>query len=154
MKRTRAFLPLVIALASLVVAGCGTTAAGPGLIVPVIGFAGYQWQVVTITHDGKQMPIPAHYDVYLKFVRNGQFGANGPVNYHGGTYRTTSDGFTTGQITMTAAGYGGHDPVTLLAEAALDAIASDVSATATVSGDRLAVTVGGYRLGCRRDGTA
>jgi heat shock protein HslJ len=155
MKRLSASLLMVIAtaaLGSLAIAGCGTATAGTA---SQSGFVGYKWQVVTITHDGKQTPIPAHYDVYLKFVRDGQFGANEPVNYHSGTYRTTGHGFTTGrQIAMTAAGYVGHDPDILLSEAAIDAINSDTNAAATVSGDRLAVTVGGYRLGCRRDGTA
>jgi hypothetical protein len=154
MKRASTFLPLFIAmaaLASLALAGCSTatpgTAAGGA-------FAGYKWQVVTITRAGKQTPIPARYDVYLSFGRSGQFGANEPVNYHGGTYRTSSVGFTMGTTSSTAAGYAGHDPVTLLAISAISAFNPGVDAAATVSGNRLAVTVGGYQLGCRRDGAA
>jgi hypothetical protein len=152
MKRARTFLTAFTAtavLALLAIAGCGT-AAGTSADN---AFAGYKWQVVTITHDGKQTPIPERYDVYLNFARNGQFGANKPVNFHGGTYRTTSDGFTMGPMSSTAAGYAGHDPVTLLAVGAISAFNPGVSAAATVSGNRLAVTVDGYQLSCRRDGT-
>ena len=156
------------ALASLTV-GCGTTAAGtvsqsrttpqesmPSKPAPSAhtGFPGYKWQVVAITRDGKVTPIPARYDVYLTFTANGQFGANEPVNYHSGIYRTTSDGFTTSGIATSAAGYTGNDPVTLLAIGAISAFNSGVHATATVTGDRLAVTVGSYLLDCTRDGTA
>lgn len=159
MKRTSTFLPALIAtagLASLAIAGCGTTTAGTAAPATVAAeaFAGYKWQVVTITRDGKQTPIPARYDVYLSFTRSGQFGANEPINSHGGTYRATSDGFTTGSMTSTAAGYAGHDPVTLLAVGAISAFNPGVDAAATMSGNQLTVTVGGYQLGCQRDGAA
>ncbi|HEX4432622.1 MAG TPA: hypothetical protein VHZ96_25350 [Frankiaceae bacterium] len=159
MKRASTFLPVLIvtaALASLAIAGCGSATAGTPADATVAGgaFAGYKWQVVTITHAGKQTPIPARYDVYLSFARSGQFGANEPVNYHGGTYRTTGDGFTTGPMSSTAAGYGGHDPVTLLAVSAISAFNPGVDAATTMNGNRLAVTVGGYQLGCQRDGAA
>lgn len=151
------------ALASLT-AGCGTTAARsrvtpqePMLSKPApsahTGFAGYKWQVVAITHQGKETSVPARYDVYLTFTPNGQFGANEPVNYHSGIYRTTSDGFTTSGIMTTAAGYAGNDPVTLLAIDAISAFNDRVHATAMMTGDRLAVTVGSYLLDCTRDGT-
>jgi len=167
MKRTSAFLLTVIATAaSLAIAGCGTTVAGKttartttaetttARTAPVSRFAGYKWQVISITHDGKRTPIPARYDVYLSFARSGQFGANDPVNYHSGTYRTTGDGFTSSQLIVSAAGSAGDDPVTLLAIDAIHAFDNGVSATAMASGDGLAVTAGGYQFGCQRDGTA
>jgi hypothetical protein len=147
-------LPVFIAaaaLASTAIAGCTTATAGTSAGGP---FAGYKWQIVTITHAGEQTPIPARYNVYLSFGPGAQFGANEPVNYHGGTYRTTSDGFTTGTVTSTLVGYAGHDPVTLLAVSAISAFDPEVDAAATVSGNRLAVTVDGYQLDCQRDGTA
>jgi hypothetical protein len=49
-------------------------------------------------------------------------------------------------------GYIGHDPVTLLAINAISAFDNGIHATATVTGNRLAVTVGGYTLTCQRDG--
>jgi hypothetical protein len=155
------------ALASLAVVGCGTTAGGAVSQVrteqsmsskpaPSVhtGFAGYKWQVVAITRDGKEAPIPARYKVYLTFTPTGQFGANEPVNYHSGIYRTTSDGFTTSGIVTSAVGYAGDDQDTLLAIGAISAFNDGVHATATVTGDRLAVTVGTYLLDCQRVGTA
>ena len=53
----------------------------------------------------------------------------------------------------TLMGYAGEVPDILLAMDAISAF-NGVSATATVTGDRLAVTVGEYRLGCQRDGAA
>lgn len=161
MKSPSAFLPVVIAaatLGSLAVAGCGTAtataAAATARTTSASRLAGYQWQVVTITHDGKQTPIPASYDVYLSFTRSGQFAANDPINIHSGTYRITGDGFTTSQLVVSAAGSTGDNPVTTLAIDAIHAFDNGVRADATVSGDRLAVTAGGYQFGCRRDGTA
>src|SRR5579875_1778476 len=116
------------------------------------GFAGYEWSVVAIGHDGKRTPIPARYSVYLQFAPDGRFGANDPVNYHFGSYRRTGDGFTIGDIASSLVGYAGADPVTLLAIGAISAFGKGAHATATVAGDRLTVTAGGYTLTCRRDG--
>jgi len=168
--KSRSIFIAAAALASLAVVGCGTTAVGATSqsratsqesVSPKLepsahtGFAGYEWQVVAITRDGKETPIPARYDVYLTFTPNGQFGANEPVNYHSGIYRATSGGFTTSGIIVSAASYVGHDPITLLAIRAISAFNNGVhaTATATVTGDRLAVTVGSYLLDCQRDGT-
>jgi hypothetical protein len=116
------------------------------------GFAGYTWTVTTITHGGKQTPIPACYEVALVFTPNGQFGASEPVNYHSGAYRQVRDGFTTSGLAVSAAGYAGHDPVTLLATGAMSAFGNGVHAAASVSGDRMVISVGGYLIDCRRDG--
>jgi heat shock protein HslJ len=164
MKRVVRSLPVSIAAAALVslaAVGCGTTSTastdvggGPPKSAPTAqaGFAGYKWSVVAIGHDGKQTSIPARYSVYLQFMPNGQFGANEPVNYHFGTYRMVGDGFTTGDVGGTLVGYIGHDPVTLLAINAINAFNNGIHATATVTGDRLTVTVAGYTLSCQRDG--
>jgi META domain len=117
------------------------------------GFAGYTWLVVTITRDSQETPIPARYDVYLKFTRSGEFSAKDPINIHSGTYRTTSDGFTTSHLMSTLMGYVGEVPDIVLAMDAISAF-NGVGAAATVTGDRLEVTVGEYQLGCQRDGAA
>jgi heat shock protein HslJ len=157
-----------VALVSVAAAGCATATGGTGHQSGATpqestspkpapsaedGFAGYKWQVVAIDHAGKETPIPARYNVYLAFTPNGEFGANDPVNYHGGTYRADGDGFTTRSKYSSVAGYIGKDPVTLLAVNAISAFNSGVHATATVTGDQLTVSVGGYVLTCQRDGT-
>jgi hypothetical protein len=118
------------------------------------GFAGYQWQVVTITKGGKETPIPAQYHVYLKFSKDGEFSAHDHFNIHNGTYRTTSDGLTTNHLMSSLVGYAGDDPDIALAIDAISAFNRGDRATATVAGDRLSVTVGEYLLGCQRDGVA
>jgi hypothetical protein len=152
MKRIVAAAAFVL----LAAAGCATTANGtpPEPVQPIThaGFAGYKWSVVAIGHDGKQTPIPAHYSVYLQFTPNGQFGANEPINYHGGTYRQTADGFVTSDVYTSLVGYEGKDPVVLLSQDAISAFNDGVGATTTVTGDRLTVTVAGYTLTCQRDG--
>lgn len=152
MKRIVAAVALVL----LAAAGCATTANGapPKPVQPIAhsGFAGYKWSVVAIDRDGTQTSIPAHYSVYLQFTPNGQFGANEPINYHFGSYRLTANGFTTGEIAATAVGYGGKDPVIVLSQDAISAFNNGVHATATVTGDRLTVTVAGYTLTCQRAG--
>ena len=139
MKRTRTFLPVLIAtaaIASTAIAGCSTATAG----TPAGGaFAGYKWQVVTITHAGKQTPIPARYNVYLSFGPGAQFGANEPVNYHSGTYHLADGGFSTSALGTTLVAYGGKDPIVFLSVDAVSAFDPGVHATAAVTGAKVAV---------------
>ena len=153
MKRIVAAAAFVL----LAAAGCATTANGtpPEPVQPIThaGFAGYKWSVVAIDHSGTETPIPAHYSVYLQFTPNGQFGANEPVNYHGGNYRQTAGGFTTSDVYSTLAGYIGGDPVVVsLAQDAISAFRDGARATAVVTGNQLTITVAGYMLTCQRDG--
>jgi hypothetical protein len=140
---------VVVALIALAAAACGGTAGGSSMLA---GFAGYKWSVVTISHDGKETPVPAHYDVYLQFAPNGQYGANDPVNYHFGAYRQTGDGFTTSLVAVSAVGYAGNDPVITLAMGAISRLDDVADASVTVTGNRLDVVAGGYTLTCQRAG--
>ena len=138
-----------VALMALAAAACGSTAGGSSMLA---GFAGYKWSVVAIGHDGKQTSIPARYDVYLQFAPNGQYGANDPVNYHFGTYRTTGDGFTTSLVAVSAVGYAGNDPVITLTMGAISRLDDVADASVTVTGNTLDVAAGGYTLTCQRAG--
>jgi hypothetical protein len=145
----------VAALVSVAAAGCGTTASGTSpkpAPDTQAGFPGYKWQVVEIDHAGKETPIPARDADYLMFAPNGQFGATEPVNSHGGLYHQTGDSFTTSDMSSTSVGYTSNDPVALLAIDAIDAFGDGVQAKVQLTGNRLAVTVGGYLLICQRDG--
>jgi heat shock protein HslJ len=141
---------LALALAALAVAACGSTAAGGSSSRG--GFAGYKWSVVAISHDGTETPVAAHYNVYLQFAPNGQYGANDPVNYHFGTYRQTGDGFRTSRVAVTAVGYAGNDPVITLAMTAISRLDNLADVPATVTGNQLDVVAGGYTLTCQRAG--
>jgi heat shock protein HslJ len=44
----------------------------------------------------------------MRFSPDGQFAANDGVNFHGGTYRATGDGFTVSDMKTTLIGYAGH----------------------------------------------
>ncbi len=135
-----------IVLMSLALAACGSATSGE----PVSpGFTGYEWRVVTISHDGKVTSIPARLRVSLRFSRGGQFGAYDSVNSYGGTYRRTGDGFTTSSLSSTVIGYAGHDPAVLLAISAIRSF-DGARATAHLSADRLIVGVGFYTLICQR----
>src|ERR1700733_6260362 len=68
---------------------------------------------------------------------------------HTGTYRATSDGFTTGVLAVTGNGYAGHAPAILLARPAIDSFDGAARATVRLTGDRLVVYVGSYTLACR-----
>jgi len=140
---------VAVALMALAAAACGSTAGGSSMLA---GFAGYKWSVVAIGHDGKQTSIPAHYNVYLQFAPNGQYGANDPVNSHFGTYRQTGDGFTTSLVAVSAVGYAGNDPVITLTMGAISRLDDVADASATVTGNRLDVVAGGYTLTCQRAG--
>ena len=141
---------VAVALMALAAAACGSPAAS----VPSAraGFAGYKWSVVAIGHDGKETPVPAHYNVYLQFAPNGQYGANDPVNYHFGTYRQTGDGFKTSLVAVSAVGYAGNDPVITLAMNAISRLDNLADVPATVTGNQLDVVAGGYTLTCQRAG--
>ena len=140
---------VAVALMALAAAACGSTAGESSMLA---GFAGYKWSVVAIGHDGTQTSVPAHYDVYLQFAPNGQYGANDPVNYHFGTYRPTGDGFTTSLVAVSAVGYAGNDPVITLAMGAISRLDDVADASVTVTGNRLDVVTGAYTLTCQRAG--
>lgn len=149
--RFRALVGVCIFVTSLALAACGSvTSAGSGSP----RFTGYDWQVVAISHDGTVTSIPARMHVALQFSPGGQFGANDSVNFRSGTYRSTSDGFTTSGLATTAASYGRHDPAVLLAESAIGSFDNGVHATVRLTGDRLVVGVGSYTLTCQRRGPA
>lgn len=147
--RFRALVGVCIFLTSLALAACGSAtparSASPG-------FAGYDWQVVAISHSGKVTTIPARMQVALQFSPGGQFGASDSVNFHSGTYRMTSDGFTTSVLAVTLVGYAGHDPTVSLAGAAISSFDTGTRATVKFAGDRLVVSVGSYTLICQRSG--
>ena len=139
-----------ISLASVALAACGSApSARPGSP----RFTGYDWQVAAISHNGDVTSIPARMRVALQFSPGGQFGANDSVNFHSGTYRTTSDGFTTSGLASTAVGYAGRDPAVLLAMGAISSFGNGVHATVKLTGDQLVVGVASYTLTCRRSGS-
>ena len=140
---------VAVALMALAAAACGGAAGGSSMLA---GFAGYKWSVVAIGHDGTRTSIPAHYDVYLQFAPNGQYGANEPVNYHFGTYRPTAGGFATSLVAVSAGGYAGNDPVIVLAMGAISRLDDVADASVTVTGNRLDVVAGGYTFTCQRAG--
>ncbi len=138
-----------IVLTSLALSACGSaTSARPASP----GFTGYDWNVVAISHGGKVTGIPARLEVALQFSPGGQFGANDSINFHSGTYRTTSNGFTTSDLISTAVGYIGPDPAILLAESAIESFDNGAHATVKLTGERLVVSVGSYTLTCQRGG--
>jgi hypothetical protein len=138
-----------VLLMSLAVAACGS-AAPSGSASP--GFTGYDWQVVAISHGGKVTSIPARLRVALRFSPGGQFGASDSVNFYGGTYRRTGDGFTTSALAGTLVGYAGHDRAVLLAISAIGSFGDGVRASVELTAGRLVVGVGSYTLTCQRHG--
>ena len=147
--RFLALAGVCIVLASLALAACGSaTSARP--VSP--GFTGYDWQVVAISHGGQVTGIPARLQVALQFLPGGRFGASDGINFHSGTYRTTSDGFTTGDLGSTLAAYAGHDPAVRLAISAIGSFDNGAHATVKLTADRLVVGVGSYTLTCQRGG--
>jgi hypothetical protein len=136
------------ALVALAATSCGSTVGGGSSVLT--GFAGYKWSVVAIGHDSKETPVPAHYNVYLQFAPNGEYGANDPVNYHFGTYRPTGDGFTTSLVAVSAVGYAGNDPVIVLAMSAIGSLDNVRDVSVRLAGGRLEVMAGGYTFTCER----
>ena len=148
-SRFPALAGVAIVLTSLALSACGSaTSARPASP----GFTGYDWNVVAISHGGKATSIPARLRVALQFSPGGQFGANDSINFHSGTYRTTSNGFTTSDLASTLVGYVGPDPAILLAESAIGSFDNGAHATVKLTGDRLVVSVGSYTLTCQRGG--
>jgi hypothetical protein len=154
MRMDQAFRRTVLAVTTVVVLAAATAAcsspAGPA--ATTTGFVGYKWAVASIAHDGRTIPVPARYSVYLQFTPDGHFGANEPVNHHSGTYRVTPEGFTVSDIATTLAGYAGRDPVVLLSRSAISAFTDDVRARANVNGGAMTVTAGSYTFTAERDG--
>lgn len=146
--RFPAIVGVWLLVVALPLAACSSVA--PASSTP--GFVGYEWQVVTVSHNGTARSIPASLQVFLRFSPNGRFGANDGVNFRSGVYRTTGDSFTVGGMSATSAGYAGHDPTVLLAINAIGSFDDGVHATAKLTGDRLVVGVDAYTLTCQRRG--
>jgi hypothetical protein len=164
MKRTlKAAIPAAVVLIAMAAGGCAalagtaTSAANPPRAAHG-RFVGYKWLVTAITSHGKRTPITAadrfNNPVYVLFTPNGQFGANDPVNFHQATYSLVGDGFTTSNVAVTAVSYTGDNQVIILAMDAISAFGDGVHATATVTGNRLAISVDGFLLECQRDGSS
>ena len=161
MKRTlKAAIPAAVMLIAMAAGGCAalantaTSAANPSRTTRG-RFVGSKWLVTSITSHGKQTPIPNRdlvNQVYVLFTPNGQFAADDPINIHEGYYRLAGDGFTTNGLMVSAVGYAGNSPLMLLAINAISAFNNGVHATATVTGNRLVISVGGFLLNCERDG--
>jgi hypothetical protein len=171
MKRMcKAASAATVALIALAAAGCAAAGGGSAASAqqPVANeasasataparFVGYKWLVTSIISHGKQTPIPsAHQEnqVYVVFTPNGQFGANDPINFHQATYRLVGDGFTTNDVVVGAVGSAGGNAAFLLTLDAIAAFGDGVHAKATVTGNRLVISVGGFLLNCQRDGTS
>lgn len=160
MKRTfKAAIPAAVVLIAMAAGGCAalantaTSAANPSGTSHG-RFVGYKWLVTAITSRGRRTPVPASKQVYVLFTPNGQFGANDPINFHQGTYRQVDGGFTTNGLISTAAGYIGDNQTIIAARDAIQAFEDGVHATATVTGNRLAISVDGFLLDCQRDGSS
>ena len=139
--------------ASVVLMGLALAACGPVTAAsPLPGFTGYDWQVVTISHDGTATRIPASLPVVLQFSPDGHFGVIDSVNVLNGSYRTTGNGFTVSGMGTTLAGYAGRNPTILLEINAIGSFNDGVHATAKLTRDLLVVGVGSYTLTCRRRG--
>ncbi len=170
MKRAyKAAIAVAVVLLALAAAGCAASADPAASGRPPTGreasrsatthapFVGSKWLVTSITSHGKQTPIPNRdltNQVYVLFTPNGQFAADDPINIHEGYYRLAGDGFTTNGLMVSAVGYAGNNSLMLLAINAISAFNNGVHATATVTGNRLVISVGGFLLNCERDGTS
>jgi hypothetical protein len=166
MKRAyKAAIAAAVVLIALAAAGCAASAESgrqpAGEPVPSATthapFVGSKWLVTSITSHGKQTPIPNRdlaNPVYVLFAPNGQFAADDPINIHEGYYRLAGDGFTTNGLMVSAVGYAGNNPLLLLAINAISAFNNGVHSTATVTGNRLVISVGDFLLNCERDGTS
>ncbi len=148
--RLAALVGVSVFLMSIAVAACGSATSARTVSS---GFTGHDWQVVAISHNGNVTRTPARMQVALHFSPGGQFGANDGINFHSGTYRTTSDGFTTSALSSPAVGYAGHNPAVLVAIDAISSFDNGVHATVKLTADRLVVGVDAYTLTCQRGGT-
>jgi hypothetical protein len=163
MKRTfKAAIPAAVMLIAMAAGGCAAlantaTSAAKSSPTAHAPFVGSKWLVTSITSHGKQTPVPNQdliNKVYVLFTPNGQFAADDPINIHEGYYRLAGDGFTTNGLMVSAVGYAGNSPLMLLAINAISAFDNGAHATATVTGNRLVISVGGFLLNCERDGTS
>jgi hypothetical protein len=146
-------LPALVGTGLVLVALLLTACASASPTGPTPGFAGYDWQVVAISHDRTVRSIPGSVRVELQFSPDGRFGAHDSVNFRSGAYRATRDGFTVSGMRTTLAGYAGQDPIALLAISAIGSFNDGVHATAMLTGERLVVGVGAYTLTCQRQGS-
>lgn len=153
LRRVLASAWILLSLTALVACASGATAASRAPAASAsAGYTGYNWRVVSVSHDGKVTPIPARYSVVVQFLPDGRFAASDGSHGYSGTYRAASDAFTTSDMAGTANGYFGNDPILLLTISAMASFAKPATYPARLTGDRLVVDVGSYTLTCHRAG--
>jgi heat shock protein HslJ len=151
LRRVMASVWLIVSLTALAACASGAPVGSGELAGSASsGYAGYSWQVVSVSRHGKVTAIPPRYAVTMQFSPAGQFVASDGVNAYSGTYRAARGAFITSDMAVTLVAYGGNDPILWLTISAMDSLATAAKYPAVLTGGRLVVDIGSYTLTCRR----
>jgi len=130
-------------------------AGSPGTAATTIhlgGIVGYRWRITAVQHDVATVTIPAGRGGYVALTADGHFGGYDSINPYFGTFTPTGNGYRVTEMGYGAVGGAGHPgPVT---EALIDGVRAvtepGIDVAASVSGDRLDLTAGGYHVAAIR----
>jgi heat shock protein HslJ len=116
------------------------------------GIVGYRWQITAVQHDTATVTIPAGRGGYLALTTDGHLGGYDGINPYFGTFTPTGHGYRVTEMAAGAVGGAGRpDPAT---EALIDGVRALIEPgtdiAASISGDRLNLTVGGYHVAAIR----
>jgi hypothetical protein len=105
-----------------------------------------KWQVESITEAGRTTLVPSTVNAWATFSTEGRVRLYDTVNTIGGLFSVVKGGFAVRDASTTLVFYSGDDPARLLVKDAFHAMAVAGRVAASVTDNRLTVTVGEFRI--------
>jgi hypothetical protein len=105
-----------------------------------------RWQAESITQGGTMTPVPATSNAWATFSAQGRIRLFDTVNTTGGRFEAVKGGFAIREASTSLVLYTGGDQVRLRVMAAFKAMAGAGRVAASITGNRLTVTAGEFRI--------
>ena len=153
------WVAIVVAFAVSALSGCAAS-RGPAGISPatgpqLTGIVGFRWRIAEVRRGAASVTVPRTSGGYLSLTPAGTLAAGDTVNSYAGRFTPAANGYHVTIMRVTLVGYGGHDPVTLALIAGTQALTqTGADVTASLTGSRLDLSAGHYRITAVRTGPA
>jgi hypothetical protein len=153
------WVAIVLVFAVPALAGCASSRGPAGTqrttSSQLTGIVGFRWRVAEVQHGAAGVTVPRTGGGYFAFTPKGDLLADDTVNNYAGRFTPAANGYHVTIMRVTLVGYGGHDPVTLALIGGTQALTqAGVHVTVRLTGTRLDLSAGGYRITAVRAGPA
>ncbi len=146
-RHRRRWLPAALAAAAVIVVAATVSLAANRDSTPsqpaagsLGGFVGYQWRVTSLQDRDGVLDVPSGIDATVGFTADGRVVGDDTVNYLGGAYEVSGDGYHVTDATSTLVGYGGRDPARVRVIYAVDALFFTATESAPAGGPVVVIT--------------